>query len=274
MLNLPKGIIYIGIAVVFGLVATFFIQRYVAHKTYVAPVATGQVAVATVDVSPGNALAAASVKVVSWPQELIPPQAASSLQQVDGRVAVMPIATGEPVLFSKLAPVGTAAGLSSLLDESKRAVTVRVDDVSGVAGFLHPRDKVDILVDMKVQGLEDSFSKTILQNIMVLSIGQTWEQRDSKPMVVNTVTLEVTPEQAEILNLASSEGKIRLALRGRRNETIVVTPGVASSALFGGMAEKKKEPEPKAAPQPPQEKAKEERSVEVIKGLDRSKTSL
>ncbi len=274
MLNLPRGISYMGIAVVAGLLATFFIQRYVAHKTYVAPVTTGQVVVATADVSPGNALTGTSVKLVSWPQELIPPQSASSLQQVDGRVVVMPIATGEPVLFSKLAPVGTAAGLSSLLDESKRALTVRVDDVSGVAGFVHPRDKVDVLVDMKVQGLDESISKTILQNIMVLSIGQTWEQKDSKPTVVNTVTLELTPDQAEILNLASTEGKIRLALRGRRNETIVETPGVAISQLFAGIADKKKEPEkPEPKPQP-QEKVKEERTVEVIKGLERSKADL
>jgi pilus assembly protein CpaB len=144
---------------------------------------------------------------------------------------------------------------------------VRVDDVSGVAGFVHPRDKVDILVDMKMPSGTDSFSKTILQNITVMTIGQTWEQKENKPVVVNTVTLEVTPEQAEVLNLASSEGKIRLALRGRRNETIVETTGVASSQLFAGVKNDKSEPD-KPEPQ------KEERTVEVIKGLERSKASL
>lgn len=268
MPNIPKGIIYMGIAVVAGLLATFGIQRYVAHKTYVAPVSTGKVAVATADISPGMALAAGSVKLVSWPRELIPPQAPSALQQVEGRVAVMPISTGEPVLFSKLAPVGTAAGLSSLLDESKRAVAVRVDDVSGVSGFVHPRDKVDVLLDMKMQGANDSISKTILQNITVMTIGQTWEQKENKPVVVNTVTLEVTPEQAEILNLASTEGKIRLALRSRRNETIVETSGVAMSQLLAGVVKNEKQITPKALP------PKEERTVEVIKGLERTKASL
>jgi len=268
MPTIPKGFIYMGIAVVAGLLATFGIQRYVAHKTYVAPVSTGQVAVATADLSPGIALAAGSVKLVSWPRELIPPQSASTLQQVEGRVAVTPISNGEPVLFSKLAPVGTAAGLSSMLDESKRALTVRVDDVSGVAGFVHPRDKVDVLVDMKMQGGNDSFSKTILQNITVMTIGQTWEQKENKPVVVNTVTMEVTPEQAEILNLASSEGKIRLALRGRRNENVVETTGVCASQLFAGVAKKEKQESPEVQPQ------KEERTVEVIKGLERSKVSL
>ncbi len=269
MPNLPKGITYMGIAVVAGLLATFGINRYVAHKTYVAPVSTGQVAVATTDLAPGVALAAGSVKIVSWPRELIPPQAASAMQQVDGRVAVTPISTGEPILFSKLAPVGTAAGLSSMLDESKRALTVRVDDVSGVAGFVHPRDKVDVLVDMKMQGgNNDSFSKTILQNITVMTIGQTTETKDNKPTVVNTVTLEVTPVQAEVLNLASSEGKIRLALRGRRNENIVETSGVAVSQLFAGVSNQKQEAAPEAQPR------KEERSVEVIKGLERTKANL
>ncbi len=274
MLNLPKQITFMGVAVVAGLVAMFGVRSYVANKTQAPPpVATGNVAIAATDISPGNALNAASVKIVSWPHELIPPQSASTLQQVDSRVAVMPISNGEPVLFSKLAPVGTAAGLSSLLEESKRALTVRVDDVSGVAGFIHPRDKVDVLVDMKIQGAVDSFSKTILQNITVLTIGQTWEQKDSKPVVVNTVTLEVDPQQAEVLNLASSEGKIRLALRGRRNDTLVETTGVASSDLFTGMikpAEKHEPPQPVAEPK----KEKEERTVEVIKGLERSKASL
>ena len=267
MPKIPKGIIYMGIAVVAGLLATFGIQRYVAYKTYVAPVNTGQVAVATADLSPGIALAAGSVKMVSWPRELIPPQSASTLQQVEGRVAVMPISSGEPVLFSKLAPVGTAAGLSGLLDDSKRALTVRVDDVSGVAGFVHPRDKVDVLVDMKIHDMNDSFSKTILQNITVLTIGQTWDQKENKPIVVNTVTMEVTPEQAEILNLASCEGKIRLALRSRRNENIVATAGVSTSQLFAGTKSRKQE-SPKVEPQ------KEERTVEVIKGLERTKASL
>jgi pilus assembly protein CpaB len=119
-------------------------------------------------------------------------------------------------------------------------------------------------VDMKMEN--DSFSKTILQNITVMTIGQTWEQKDSKPVVVNTVTMEVTPEQAEILNLASTEGKIRLALRGRSNETLVETTGVAGSQLLTGVVKKEKQ-EP-AVPQ------KEERTVEVIKGLERTKASL
>jgi len=269
MANLPKGMTYMAVAVVVGLLATVGIHRYVVNKTQVAPAPpTGMVAVATGDIAPGTALSGGSLKLVSWPKELIPPQSAAALNQVEGRVVTFPISTGEPIMFSKLAPVGAAAGLSSLLDESKRALTVRVDDVTGVAGFLHPRDRVDVLADMNVKGAGENYSKVILQGITVLSIGQIWQQTgDDKPTVVNAVTLELTPEQAEILNLASNEGKIRLALRGGGNEATVETRGVAISNLFTGVMK------PPSAPKP-QKGAKPEKYVEVIKGCQRSKATL
>lgn len=261
-INLPKGFSFIVAALVAGLLATYGIHRYVTVRTSIPPVATGSVAVAAAEVSPGTAFSRSLVKVADWPQGLIPPQAASSLQQVDGRVAIMTIAQGEPILMGKLAPVGTAAGLSSLLEDSKRALTVRVDDVSGVAGFLHPGDRVDVLADLKMPDNKENFSKTILQNIMVMTTGQVWEQKgESKPTVVNTVTLEVTPKEAEMLNLASNEGKIRLALRSRRNQTIVATDGVATSELF----EKKVKKADVSS-----ETKKKEHTVEVIKGLERT----
>jgi len=257
-----------AVAVVAGLLATFGIHRYVVNKTQVALAPTGMVAVATGDIAPGTALAGVSLKLVSWPKELIPPQCAASLNQVEGRVVTFPISSGEPIMFSKLAPVGTAAGLSGLLDESKRALTVRVDDVTGVAGFLHPRDRVDVLADMKLKGVDENYSKVILQDITVLSIGQIWQQtEDDKPKVVNAVTLELTPEQTEIVNLASNEGKIRLALRGGGNKATVETSGVAISNLFAGMMK----PPPATTPQ---KEAKPEKCVEVIKGCERSKATL
>jgi pilus assembly protein CpaB len=259
---------YMAVAVVAGLLATFGIHRYVVNKTQVAAAPTGMVAVATGDIAPGTALAGGSLKLVSWPKELIPPQCAAALNQVEGRVVTFPISSGEPIMFSKLAPVGTAAGLSSLLNESKRALTVRVDDVTGVAGFLHPRDRVDVLADMKLKGVDENYSKVILQDITVLSIGQIWQQtEDDKPKVVNAVTLELTPEQTEIVNLASNEGKIRLALRGGGNKATVETSGVAISNLFAGMMK----PPPATTPQ---KEAKPEKCVEVIKGCERSKATL
>jgi pilus assembly protein CpaB len=266
-LNLPKGFGYIAAAVVVGLVATFGIHRYITAKTQVPVVVTAPVVVAARDVAPGTAFTAEMVKVATWPKNLIPPQSASSMSQVQGRVAMMSIANGEPILIRKLAPEGTAAGLSGLLDLNKRALTVRVDDVSGVAGFIHPGNRVDILADMKMPEGKDHYSKTILQNIMVLTAGQVWEQKgDNKPVVVNTVTLELSPEQAEILNLASNEGKIRLSLRNFRNVATVHTEGIATSQLISGGAPRKAE-----APAPSR---REERTVEVIKGLERTKATL
>jgi pilus assembly protein CpaB len=154
--------------------------------------------------------------------------------------------------------------LSGILEDGKRALTVKVDEVAGVAGFIHPGDRVDVLMDLSLKAQSEHFSKTILHNISVLTTGQIWEQKgENKPMVVNTVTLELTPEEAEVLNLASNEGKIRLALRNRNNTTIANTRGVTTSILISGAAAKK---EDKVAVQT----AREEKRVEVIKGLDRS----
>jgi pilus assembly protein CpaB len=267
-LNLPRGTIFIVAAVAAGLVATFAIHRYVTLKTRVPKTATREVIIAAGDISPGTALSSQKVKTVSWPLKVIPPKSASSIREIEGRVVMVPIPQGNPVLFSMLAPEGTAAGLSGILAEGKRALTVKVDEVAGVAGFIHPGDHVDVLVDLPIKEATDHFSKTILHNVMVLTTGQIWEQKgDNKPVVVNTVTLELTPEESEVLNLASNEGKIRLALRNRNNQTIAQTQGVTTSFLLGGVTKK----EQKVATQQP---IRAEKSVEVIKGLDRTEAKL
>jgi pilus assembly protein CpaB len=190
------------------------------------------------------------------------------MRELENRVVKVPISQGNPVLFSMLAPEGTAAGLSGILDDGKRALTVKVDEVTGVAGFIHPGDHVDVLMDLSLKGDKEHFSKTILHDISVLTTGQIWEQKgDNKPMVVNTVTLELTPEAAEILNLASNNGKIRLALRNRNNKTVAQTAGVTTSNLMDGQGAKQ---ESKVAVQP----AQVDKRVEVIKGLDRSEAKL
>jgi pilus assembly protein CpaB len=184
----------------------------------------------------------------------------TNLQEVEGRVALTPIAKGEPILLSKLAPEGTAAGLGGLLDPNSLAVTVKTDEVSGVAGFINPGDRIDVMVEMPGAGGEH-FSRIILQNLKVLSKGQAWDQTaDKKPQVVPTVTLEVTPEQAEMLNLASFQGRIRLALRNQMNKAQFATGGVVSSQL----AHKKPVPVEEGKPAP---KKQDSRVVQVIKGM-------
>jgi pilus assembly protein CpaB len=268
-LNLPKGTIFIAAAVVAGLIATFAIHRYVTIKTRVPVAATKQVFIATADISPGTVLSGAAVKPVTWPQAVIPPKSASSLQEIEGRVVMAPIPQGNPILFSMLAPEGTAAGLSGILPDGKRALTVKVDEVAGVGGFIHPGDHVDVLVDLPVRDTQEHFSKTILHDIVVLTIGQIWQSKgdDNKPVLVNTVTLELTPHDSEVLNLASNQGKIRLALRNRNNKTIAQTEGVTTSFLLNGVTDNKKE---LTVVLP----TREGKSIEVIKGLERSASKL
>jgi pilus assembly protein CpaB len=266
-MNLSKGTIFMAIAGLVGLVAMYIMHSYISAKTKVAVNSAGQVLVAAADISPGTAITQGLVKTVNWPQELIPPKAASSLNQLEGRVVNSPLSAGEPILLTKLAPEGASGGLAALLAEGNRALSVRVDDVSGVAGFVHPGDHVDVLVEMAMPDAKDHFSKTILQNIPVLSAGQSWEQiLDQKPSVVNTVTLVLTSEQAEILNLASNQGKIRLALRNRNDVAPVATRGVDTSTLLGAVR--------KEATKIGEKSEVKERNVEVIKGLERSQVNL
>ena len=263
-INMPRGTIFLIAAVAAGLVATFGIHRYVSVKTRVVEAPTRQVFIATADISPGTAISGQAVKADTRPQEVIPPNCAATMREIEGRVVKVPIFKGNFIILTMLAPEGTAAGLSGILEDGKRALTVKVDEVAGVAGFIQPGDHVDVLMDLSLKGQSEHFSKTILHNISVLTTGQIWEQKgENKPMVVNTVTLELTPEEAEVLNLASNEGKIRLALRNRNNKTIAQTQGVTTSILISGAAAKK---EDKVAVQT----AREEKRVEVIKGLERS----
>jgi pilus assembly protein CpaB len=266
-LNLPRGTIFIVASVVAGLVATFAIHRYVSIKTTIPVAATQQVIVAAADISPGTSLSSQLVKKDSWPLKVVPPKSASSMGDIEGRVVMVPIPQGSAILFSMLAPEGTAAGLSGILPDGKRALTVKVDEVAGVGGFIHPGDHVDVLVDLPIKDNTEHFSKTILHDISILTTGQIWQQKgDNKPVVVNTVTLELTPHESEVLNLASNEGKIRLALRNRNNKTVAETEGVTTSFLLGGLVGKKEQ----AVALP----TRAEKSIEVIKGLDRSEAKL
>ncbi len=269
-MKLPKGMIYIVLAVVAGLVATVSIHQYITAKTRVVKKPVASVVVATMEIAPGTALSSSVVKTVSWPQDLVPEGTPASFEAVKDRVVIIPIAKGEPILMNKLAPEGTSAGLGGLLSDGKRAMTVRVDDVSGVAGFIKPGDHVDVLMSIPVPNdTEQHYSKVILQNIVVLSSGQIWEQeqKNQKPTVVNTVTLEVSPDEGEILNLASNQGKIRLALRSRNNLDMAYTNGVKTGQLINA-------PTPTTVNLPESSSTKREIAIEVIKGMDQTKAKI
>jgi pilus assembly protein CpaB len=265
-MKLPPGLKYFVMACIVGLVAVFLIQRYISSRvTAKAPRPTAQVVVAQLEISPGETLESRMLQVSTWPRDIIPPKAISNPQQLNGRVALMPIAKGEPILESKLSPEGTAAGLSGLLDPNMLAVTVKTDEVSGVAGFVNPGDRIDVLVELPKGGGHDGnehFSKIILQNLKVLSKGQVWDQTvEKKPKVVPTVTLEVTPEQAEMLNLATNEGKIRLALRNQTNRGYFATKGVDTLQLLN------KPPKAPVVTLPKTKKTAQGPRAQLIKGM-------
>jgi pilus assembly protein CpaB len=233
-MKLPPGSKYFILAGVVGLIAVFLVRSYIGAKVATPLSPTGQVVVAETDVAPGTALEGRLLRVAAWPRDIIPTKAVSNLKQLEGRVALTAIAKGEPVLLTKLAPEGTAAGLGGLLDPDKLAVTVKTDEVSGVAGFINPGDRIDVLMEIPSPGgNNEHFSKIILQNLKVLGKGQVWDQTKDKdkPQVVTTVTLEVDPQQAETLNLASFQGKVRLALRNQLNQAEFNTSGIITSQL-------------------------------------------
>ncbi len=271
-MKLPPGSKYFVMAGVAALAAVFLVNGYIKNLSSAPLKPTGQVVVAEGDIAPGTALSGRLLRVAVWPKDIIPPRAIANPKELEGRVCQTVIAKGEPVLASKLAPEGTEAGLGGLLAPDRLAVTVKTDEVSGVAGFVSPGDRVDVLVEMAgngEQGGNEHFSKLILQNLKVLSKGQVWDQMtDKKPQVVQTVTLEVTAEQAEVLNLASFQGKIRLALRNQKNRNNFATGGVVTSQLCSKAPTRTPAKELAAAPK------EEIKSVQVIKGMNITDTKL
>ena len=266
-MKLPQGFKYFVLAGVLGLGAVFLVNNYITTRVTPQHTATAPLVVAEADIAPGTALTGRVLRVAAWPKDIIPPRAMTSPKQLEGRVAQMAIAKGEPILLTKLAPEGTAAGLGGLLDRNSLAVTVKTDEVSGVGGFISPGDRIDVLVEMANGSGKEHVSKIILQNLKVLSKGQVWDQNaDKKPQVVPTVTLEVTPGQAEMLNLASFQGRIRLALRNQLNKANFGTSGVATSQLIN---------RPLApAPVANGSRGSKGRMVQVIKGLETTNAQL
>jgi pilus assembly protein CpaB len=261
-MRIPPGLKYVVFAVLIALLATYFVHQYIISKTMVEVRRLGQVVVAEMDISAGTALTERMVRVAQWPEEIIPSSALRDPKHVVGRVVQVSLSKGEPIMVLKLAPEGTSAGLGGLLGPDKLAVTVRTDDVTGVAGFINPGDRVDVLVEMPAIGTQgEHFSKIILQNIKVLSKGQSTEQTtEKKPEVVTTVTLELSPDQAEVINLASGQGKIRLALRNRLNQAEFATTGVITSQIGY---------KPVLVNTLPPKGKKSEQKIDVIKGNQR-----
>ena len=269
-----RAIALIVLALVVALAATLVALRWI--HTQAAPVSS-KVAVAQVDLPLGTRLAPDMITLIDWPANALPPGAIGDATLLEARVTRHAIGRGEPLLDSKLAPPGTVGGLSAALGDGKRAMTVRVNDVVGVAGFALPGNFVDVLVNTQGEPLRNAtmqgpaISKIVLERIRVLAIAQEATRDDTKPKVVNAVTLELTPEQTEKLDLARSVGTLSLVLRNQVEDQPVNTEGATKSTLLDIKAAsavpaasgKRATPKIVQAPAPGLR-------VDVIKGLERS----
>ena len=209
-----------------------------------------RIAVAARDLPGGTVLSAEDVKMVEWPAEALPTGFIGSASAAVGQGLRTSVAANEPLLDGKLAGHGRG-GLPSSIPEGMRAVSVRVDDVTAVAGFVVPGTRVDVLVTLPRLNDRPSVSRSILQNALVLASGQTIQAADDgKPQESTVITLLVTPEQTELLALASSEGRIQLALRNSFDQSLAITAGAHLGGLLGGFAAPPRPSAPAGAPRP------------------------
>jgi len=225
-------------ALIFGVLAAVSVSRYLSSAQAYSK-NLNKIAVAKVPIPIGSKIIPEQIMVVQFPKESTPDGAFESPEKLAGRVAVMNIAAREPITESRLAPEGTAAGLSAIIPEGYRAMTVKVDDAAGISGFIMPGALVDVVVVIDPRegsGMQDPISKIVLQNIKVLANGQNIDKpKDEREAnSVKAVTLQVTPEQAEKLALASSEGKLQLVMRSQIDQGDEQTPGVNKRGLLSG----------------------------------------
>ncbi|HEV2915007.1 MAG TPA: Flp pilus assembly protein CpaB [Pyrinomonadaceae bacterium] len=232
-----RFLIVMGGALLFGTLAAVSVSRYLSSaQAYTKNL--NNVVVAKVAIPLGTKIIAEQLSVVQFPRESMPDGVFDSVEKLVGRVAVTNIAVREPITDSKLAAEGTAGGLSAVIPEGYRAITVKVDDVVGISGFIQPGAMVDVVVviDPAENSSQDPVSKIVLQNIRVLANGQNIDQpKDEREAnSVKAVTLQVTPEQAEKLVLAANEGKLQLVMRNAIDQGDAQTTGVNKRTLLSG----------------------------------------
>ncbi|QNP43074.1 Flp pilus assembly protein CpaB [Sphingomonas daechungensis] len=216
-----QTLIALGVAVVLGLFAVYLANAYLGRsdeKVAQAVQGTTKVAVAAVPLDYGTEITADKVKFVDYPTASIPAGAFSNFQQlVPGgkkRVVLRPIALNEAILATKLAGEGLGPSIAYLLPDGMRAAAVRINDVSGVAGFVQPMDSVDVLITRTIPGQDNrQVTDVLLQAIKVIAIDQNAQDADGKPVVAKTATLEVNPMDAQKLALAQNVGSLSLVLR-------------------------------------------------------------
>lgn len=228
-----KAIALMVLAVLAGLGAAVFAASWVAER---GNIASSKVVVAAMDIELGSKVNPQMLTSVDWPTGSVPQGAFTDMKQLQDRVVRTSVGRGEALLERKLMPVGAQGGLSAVIAEGKRAMTVRVNDVIGVAGFALPGNYVDVMVNAQQERAKGEaaipVSLTVLENVLVLAIAQEASRDDTKPKVVSAVTLELSLADAEKLDLARSVGTLSLVLRNQLDKTKLATTGISKQELF------------------------------------------
>ena len=275
-MNQNRMVVGLAIALVVAFVLATFVYKQFQKASTAKPVDTEHVVVAASALPLGTRVDSGNLKLIAWPAGQSVAGMFTSIDQCANRALITPVAANEMILDAKLAPKEAGAGLPAVIPEGMRAMSVAVNDVIGVAGSVTPGTMVDVLVTGKLagpsRGEEDTITRTILENVRVLAAGQKIEQdREGKPQTVPVITLLVSPEDAARLAMASTQGKIQLALRNTVDSKRVEPASVLEANLFSGgapAAAPKKVTVKVAAPPPPSPY-----TIEVITGSKRENKS-
>src|SRR5688500_13288215 len=217
------------IAILVAIAATYSVFKVLESTKASSRVATAPVVVAARDINEGVAIDRIALTVAQWPVSTVPVGAYGRVDSVAGRVARVKIFNGEPIVPGRLAPEGTAPGLITKITPGKRAMGVRINDVSGIAGLILPDSRVDIALTTTL-GNATRTAKIFMSNMRVLSSGtETARSEDGRPIPATVATLEVTPEESERLLIAQASGGIQLMLRGYGDPDSVVTRGATTA---------------------------------------------
>jgi len=247
-----RFLIVVGCSLLWALLVAGIFYRVAARSAHGGKPFPGKpVVVATQPLPLGAVISKETVKISEVPESLFPKGAFSRAEDVLDRPVVSPIEVDEPIVEARIGAKGSGVGLAPMIPPGLRAMSVRVNDVVGVAGFVLPGMKVDVLVTGRPPNREDTVTTTVLQNILVLSAGQTI-QTDAKgqPISATVVTLLVDPAQAEALTLANNEGHIQMVLRNGTDKQIATTKGRHLRELYGIETDNRGETRPPADPVP------------------------
>jgi len=228
-----RGSALIGMSLALGLLAAWVANEWVMDQmsSIASDSETEPVVVAALEIPYGTKIESRHVKLVAFPVGTRPDNAYASFEEVEGQVSTNEIARGEMIVTSRLARHESGSTLAALVASNMRAVTVRVDDVVGVAGFLLPGNRVDVLATRLNRRTRRASAETVLRNLKVLAVDQTASTDKNEPVIVRAVTLEMTPAQSETLAKSKEEGSIQLTLRNPLdNQQVVAAPKLEKKA--------------------------------------------